>query len=384
MTRSPIVQPVLAGCVTALVGFFSSFAVVVGGLTAAGANDAQAAFGLMAAAVAMGLAGLVLSVTLRQPVSSAWSTPGAALLASTGAVAGGWPAALGAFVVANALLVAAALIKPLGLAVGKIPGALANAMLAGVLFNLCLAPVKAFVAAPYAALIVIAVWLAVFRFRRIYATPAAALAAALVIAYGAPSLALDAAHIVPTPQLVWPQFTAQAIASMALPLFLVTMASQNLPGIAVLKAYGYNPPPSLLIGVTGAFGLLAAPFGSHAINLSAITAAMCASPDAAADPQRRWIASATAGALYVVMGIGAGAVMRVAAGSPILVEAVAGLALLGALGSSLHNALAEPADREAALATFLVAASGVSFYGIGGAFWGLVAGSVVLVVTRVK
>jgi benzoate membrane transport protein len=186
----------------------------------------------------------------------------------------------------------------------------------------------------------------------------------------------------PRPELVWPSWPPATIIGLGVPLFLVTMASQNLPGVAVLKAYGYAPPPSLLIGVTGLFGALAAPFGGHAVNLSAITAALCASPDASPDPSRRWLASAVAGLVYVLLGIGAGAVMRLASGSPILVEAVAGLALLGALGSALHNALADPSEREAALATFVVAASGVSFYGVGGAFWGMIAGAVVLAVTR--
>jgi benzoate membrane transport protein len=382
MTRPDTLQPILAGVVTAFVGFAGSFAVVIQGLTAAGATQAQAASGLMAAAVAMGLAGVALSVALKQPVAAAWSTPGAALLASTGAVAGGWPAAIGAFLIANGLLVAAGLVRPLGRAVAAIPGSLANAMLAGVLFGLCLAPVKAFVETPTAATIVIVVWLVVLRFRRIYATPAAALAAALVIAHDAPNLALGAADVAPAPLLIWPRFTVEGFASISLPLFIVTMASQNLPGVAVLKAYGYEPRPSLLIGVTGLFGALAAPFGGHAVNLSAITAAMCASPEAAPDPARRWIASATAGVALALLGVCAGAVMRIASGAPVLVEAVAGLALLGALGSSLHNALNHQADREAALATFLVAASGVAFHGIGGAFWGLIAGGVVLAVTR--
>ena len=382
MARSPILQPILAGIVTAFVGFASSFAVVLKGLTAAGASDAQAASGLMAAALAMGLAGVALSLALRQPVSAAWSTPGAALLASTGAVTGGWSAAVGAFLLAGALLIAAGLVKPFGRAVAAIPATLANAMLAGVLFGLCLAPVKSFVAWPAATTAVLAVWLVTLRYRRVFATPAAALAAALIIAYDAPGFSLAAASVAPAPVFVWPQFTFQAFVSVSLPLFIVTMASQNLPGVAVLKAYGYNPSPGLLISVTGAFGALAAPFGGHAVNLSAITAALVASPDASPDPSRRWIASLTAGLGYIVLGIGAGAVTRLASGSPILIEAVAGLALLGALGSALHNALAEVHEREAALATFVVAASGVGFYGIGGAFWGLIAGGVVLVVTR--
>ena len=170
--------------------------------------------------------------------------------------------------------------------------------------------------------------------------------------------------------------------SIALPLFIVTMASQNLPGLAVLSAYHYKPEPGPLIATTGAFTLLAAPFGGHAVNFSAITAAMCASPEASPDPGKRWIASLTAGATYIVFGLLAGGVTALVSGSPILIEAVAGLALLNAFGSALHNALADVSEREAALATFLVASSGVGFYGIGGAFWGLIAGGVILIITR--
>jgi benzoate membrane transport protein len=179
-----------------------------------------------------------------------------------------------------------------------------------------------------------------------------------------------------------PTFTLDAIVSFAIPLFIVTMASQNLPGLAVLSAYGFKPAPGPLIATTGVFTLLAAPFGGHAVNLSAITAAMCASPDASSDPSRRWIASLTAGVAYIAFGLLATGVTHFVAGWPLIIEAVAGLALLGAFGSALHNALADASEREAALATFLVASSGVSWHGVGGAFWGLVAGAVVLVITR--
>jgi len=380
--RSSLFQPVTAGVITAFVGFASSFAVILKGLTAVGASGAQAASGLMALSIAMGVAGVVLSAWTRMPVSAAWSTPGAALLASTGAAAGGFAAATGAFLIVGVLLIAAGLIKPFGRAVAAIPAALASAMLAGILFSLCLAPVKAMIVAPRLAAPILLVWLLVARWKRIYATPAAALVAGLTIALtngeaGAPFAGL-AAHA----EFVAPVFSLEALVSLALPLFIVTMASQNLPGIAVLSAYGFKPAPGPLIAVTGFFTLLAAPFGGHAVNLSAITAALCASPEAGPDPARRWIAAACAGAVYVGFGLLAGAVTSFVAGAPLLIEAVAGLALLSAFGAALHNALADVAEREAALATFLVAASGVSFYGVGGAFWGLLAGGVVLVLTR--
>ena len=355
---------------------------VLRGLEAAGANDAQAASGLMALAIAMGLAGVVLSLWFRMPISSAWSTPGAALLAATGAVKGGFPAAVGAFLVVGVLIVAAGLIKPFGRAVAAIPASLANAMLAGILFGLCLAPIKALIAVPWPAAAVILTWLVVSRWKRLYSTPAAALVAGVIIVSSGSGASLDMATL--TPSVVWvrPLFTFDGMVSLGLPLFIVTMASQNLPGLAVLSAYHYKPEPGPLIATTGVFTLLAAPLGGHAVNLSAITAAMCASPEASPDPARRWIASLSAGLTYVVFGLLAGGVTRLVSGSPLLVEAVAGLALLSAFGSALHNALNDTAEREAALITFLVASSGVGFYGIGGAFWGLVAGGAVLLLTR--
>ncbi|HYA72888.1 MAG TPA: benzoate/H(+) symporter BenE family transporter [Roseiarcus sp.] len=382
MSKRSFVQPVTAGLITAFVGFASSFAVILKGLTAVGASDAQAASGLMALSLAMGVAGIGLSLWTRMPVSAAWSTPGGALLAATGAAAGGFPAATGAFLVVGLLIVAAGLVRPFGRLVAAIPSALANAMLAGILFGLCLAPIKGLIEAPRQASLAILTWLVVSRWKRLYATPAAALVAAALIGFGGSGEGLGVSAL--TPQWVWtaPVFSLDAIVSLALPLFIVTMASQNLPGLAVLSAYHYRPEPSPLIAATGAFTLLAAPFGGHAVNLSAITAALCASPDASPDPKKRWIAAASAGAFYIVFGLLAGGVTRFVAGSPILVEAVAGLALLNAFGAALHNALADASEREAALATFLVSASGVGFYGIGGAFWGLLAGGAILVLTR--
>ena len=375
-------QPITAGLVAAFVGFASSFAVVLKGLAAVGATDAQAASGLMALSVAMGIAGIVLSIGLRMPVFVAWSTPGAALLAATGPTPGGFPAAVGAFVVVGILLIAAGLIRPFGRLIAAIPDPLANAMLAGVLFGLCLKPIAALIDAPIGATLIVLSWLVVSRWKRIYATPVAALVAGLVIAASGRAAGFDLQTITPRPEFVAPTFTLQAIMGIALPLFIVTMASQNLPGLAVLGAYGFRPDPGRLVWTTGAFSLASAPFGGHAVNLSSIVAALCASPDASPDPGKRWIAAATAGAASIVFGLFAGAVTAFASGAPILVEAVAGLALLNPFGSALHNALADSKGREAALVAFLVTASGVTIYGIGGAFWGLVAGGAVMALTR--
>jgi benzoate membrane transport protein len=382
MRPASLFQPISAGLVASFVGYASSFAVILKGLTAVGASDGQAASGLMALSIAMGIAGIALSFWSRMPISAAWSTPGAALLASTGAVAGGFSAAVGAFVLVAALLVAAGLIRPFGRAVAAIPPALANAMLAGVLFSLCLAPVKAMAEAPRLAAPIILVWVLMARWKRLYATPAAAIVAGILIFATSHASPIAWSDFAPQPIFVSPSFSLEALVSLALPLFIVTMASQNLPGLAVLAAYDYRPAPGPLIATTGLFTLLAAPFGGHAVNLSAITAALCAAPDAHPDPAKRWIAAASAGCGYIVFGLLAGAMTTFVAGAPILIEAVAGLALLGAFGSSLANALTNPEEREAALVTFLTAASGLSFFGIGGAFWGLIAGGAILALTR--
>ncbi|BCJ77524.1 benzoate transporter [Catellatospora sp. IY07-71] len=372
----------LAGVVTAVVGFASTFAVVLAGLRAVGADERQAASGLLAVCVASGVTALVLGLRHRIPISIAWSTPGAALLAATGAVDGGFAAAVGAFLVTGALIIAAGLFPALGRAIAAIPRPIAAAMLAGVLLNLCLAPVRALVDVPLLAIPVVLVWAVLSRFARSWAVPAALITAVVVIALDAPE-ALRGAAAVPEPALTAPVFTWQALVSLALPLFLVTMASQNVPGMAVLQGYGYTPPLRGILLGTGVATAVAAPFGSHAVNLAAITAALAAGPDAHPDPRRRWIASVTAGIGMITLGLGAGAATAFVLGSPpVLVEAVAGLALLGALGSALASAVAEERGREAAVVTFAVTASGVVLLGVGAAFWGLLAGGLMLALRR--
>ncbi|WP_149538080.1 benzoate/H(+) symporter BenE family transporter [Siccirubricoccus phaeus] len=372
-----------AGLLAGFVGFASSFAVVLQGLQAMGASPAQAASGLMALSIAMGLCGMLLSLWRRMPISIAWSTPGAALLAASAAPSGGFAEAVGAFLLTGALIVAAGLWKPLGRAVASIPPPLANAMLAGVLLGLCLAPVRAVAEAPAMGLAIFAAWALVGRLNRLLAVPAAVLAALVLIGatVALPPGLLAAAG--PAPVWVWPAFSPSAMLGIALPLFLVTMASQNIPGMAVLNANGYRPAPGPLFTVTGAFTLLGAPLGGHAVNLAAITAALCASPEAEPDPARRWQAAVVAGAVYVGFGLLAGtATAFVDAAPPILIQAVAGLALLGAFGAALQGALAAPEGREAAVICFLVTASGLTVAGISGAFWGLLAGGGMLVLRR--
>ncbi|QDG77902.1 benzoate/H(+) symporter BenE family transporter [Labrenzia sp. PHM005] len=383
--KRPSLQSFSAGLLAAIVGFASSFAIVIQGLLAVGATTAEATSGLMALSIAMGLCAIVASLWTRIPVSIAWSTPGAALLASAGPVDGGFAAAIGAFLVCALLIVLAGLIRPFGRAVAAIPSPLANAMLAGVLFGLCLAPVRAVAEMPLYALAVILSWAVAFRFARLYAVPLAMLMTFAIAFYAGGALDLAETPAINRPIAIMPVFTIEALISIALPLFIVTMASQNIPGIAVLRAYGYQPNSGPLFTLSGIFSLLSAPFGGHAVNLAAITAAMCAGEDAHKDPERRYWAAAASGAIYILFGLFAGLVMAFVAATPgILIEAVAGLALLGALAFSIGEATKAAETRDSAIITFAITASGVSFFGVSGAFWGLLAGGAFMALMKLR
>ena len=361
-------------------GFTSSFAVVLAGLRAVGATDAQAASGLLALTVTFALGALLLSWRSRLPVTLAWSTPGAALLVSTGAVDGGWPAAVGAFLAVGVLVLLTGLIPALGSLIGRIPVPLAQAMLAGVLLELCLAPFKSLGSTPLLVAPVILCWLLMMKFASRWAVPVALLMALLVIgAYLVIGRTpVSTAHLLPV--LVWttPAFSWQAMAGIALPLFIVTMASQNIPGVAVLKSFGFSTPWRSSMAVTGVGTVAGAFFGGHAINLAALSAALAAGEEAGPDRSKRWIAAFTSGWAYLVLAAFSAALVTVVAAAPGgLVEAVAGLALLSTLASSAWAAFADPSERIGAVVTFLMAASGLSFAGIGAAFWALLAGLLV-------
>ena len=364
----------MAGILATFVGFSSSFAIVVQGLQGVGASVAEAASGLLALSLAMGLCGVLLSWRTRLPVTVVWSTPGAAFLATLAPPAGGFAVAVGAFMVSAALVVAAGLWRPLGRAVSAIPAPLASAMLAGVLLPLCLAPFQAAVQFPALGLPIILTWAVAARFSRLWAVPAAVAVAAVLIGL---HVEFDGGGLRWWTPPVWvtPQFNIAAAVGIALPLFIVTMAGQNITGIAALRSFGYRPPAGPLFAWSGAFSFLAAPFGGHAGNLAAITMAMCAGADAHPDPARRWPASVVAGASLMVCGlVASAAVTFISLAPPILIASVAGLALLGALATALAGALEAARDRESALITLLVTASGVTLFGVGGVFWGLLAG----------
>lgn len=368
-------QALWQGLLVALVGYASSVAIVIQGLTAVGATIPQIASALIVLGIMKGIVVIALSWATRMPISIAWSTPGMALLATIGAVSGGFPAAVGAFMVVGALIMLTGLWSPLGRLVAAIPKPIASAMLAGILLKLCLAPFMAIGKAPWLAGAVLVTWLIFMRVARGYAVPAAVAVALAAMSLDRPLAGIALSDLVPKLEFVMPAFTFEAMFSIALPLFIVTMAGQNLPGLAVLSVYDYRPrvPPILLS--TGAASVAGAPFGMPTINLAAITAALCAGPDAHPDPSRRYIAGIFGGVGYMLLA--ALAARLIASSPPFLIEAVAGLALIGAFGSAMLNAVQDEDGRLPGLVTCLATASGLSLFGIGSAFWGLVFGLLV-------
>jgi benzoate membrane transport protein len=371
-------RPVLAGVLTALVGFTSSSTVVITGLRGVGASPAEAASGLLAVCATQGLGILWLVRRHRIPLTLAWSTPGAALLASTGVVRGGWPAAIGAFLVVGGLIVITGLWPRLGGLISAIPTPIAQAMLAGVVLELCLVPVHGLAAHPWLVGPGLLTWAVMLRFARKWAVPAAF--AVTLVVVGADVARHGGLHGAVIPHLVWtvPALTPASLLSLAIPFYIVTMAGQNVPGVAVMASYGYQVPWRETMTVTGVGTAAGALAGGHVINLAAITASMAASPDADPDPRRRWVASWTAGWAYLVLAVASTAFTAFVSTAPAdVVGAVAGLALLGTLSSSLASALAPAEGREAPAITFVVAASGLTFLGVGAAFWALAAGLLV-------
>lgn len=381
-SRDFSVSAVIAGFVTVLVGFTSSAVIVFQAAHALGASPEQIGSWIWALGLGMGLTSIGLSLRYRQPVATAWSTPGAAMLI-TSAAGVSMPEAIGAFVACGALIALFGFTGWFERAVGRIPLAIASAMLAGVLFRFGM---DVFVAMQSQFLMVFpmfALYLVARRWLPRYAV-IAALALGIAIAALEGLLRFDGLDLQLTrPVFTAPVVSASALVGIALPLFVVTMTSQNVPGAAVLRASGYDAPISPLIGWTGIATVLLAPFGAYALNLAAITAAICTGREAHEDPARRYVAAVAAGGFYVLIGLfGATVVALLLAFPKELVLGIAGLALLGTIGNGLAGALASERDREPALITFLVTASGITLFGIGSAFWGLAAGALALAVLR--
>ncbi|MEP1444250.1 MAG: benzoate/H(+) symporter BenE family transporter [Hyphomicrobiales bacterium] len=389
MLRDFSLQAGFAGLLAAFVGFASSFAIVLQGLTATGANNAEAASGLMISAIAMGLGCIIFAILTRNPVSCAWTTPGAAFLVTTGGVEGGFPVAVGAFLICAVALTLSGFIKPLSNLVSKLPASLASAMLGGILLGLCFQPFKAIAVDPALGLPIFLAWVIVGVFSRPLAVPAALLAFVIVVFF-AVDLPQDTWKTLSTaakPELVLvkPEFTFAGLIGLALPLYIITMAAQNIPGIAAMKTFGYPLRPRLWFSTTGALSLLAAPFGGVAVNLAAITAAIVSSEEAHPDKDKRYWASITNGLGYIFFGLTAAGITAFVSLAPtILIQAVAGLALIGAFTNATLSAFKEPTEREAAAVTFLMTASGMSLFGISGAFWGLLAGGLVMVLKKLR
>ncbi|MHC9085896.1 benzoate/H(+) symporter BenE family transporter [Luteimonas sp. RIT-PG2_3] len=382
LLRDASLSAVAAGFVTVLVGFASSAVIVFQAAQTMGASPAQIASWMWALGLGMGVTCIGLSLRYRMPVVTAWSTPGAAMLIASGS---GLPLreAIGAFVLSALLMMVAGFSGWFERIISRIPVSLASAMLAGVLLRFGLDVFVAMQSQLGMALAMFVVYLLTRRLLPRYAVIATLLvgvaiaAASGLMGWGTVELALA------RPVWVTPSLSLAAVFGIALPLFVVTMASQNVPGVAVIRAAGYPLPISPVIGWTSAVNAVLAPFGAFALNLAAITAAICMGREAHEDSDRRYVAAIAAGVFYVLVGVFGATVASLFAAFPKeLVMAIAGIALLGTIGNSLAAAMRDEHDREAALVTFLVTASGLSLFGIGSAFWGLVAGIATLLVAR--
>jgi len=373
---------IVAGFVTVLVGFTSSAVVVFQAAQGLGASPAEIGSWMWALGWGMGITCIGLSLRYRVPVVTAWSTPGAAMLI-TAAAGARLDEAIGAFTVSAALMALAGFSGAFERVISRIPVALASAMLAGILLRFGIDLFTAMQQQFAMGFAMFAVYLAMRRLQPRYAV-VATLAVGIAVAGYEGLLKVEGLHLaLAEPTWTTPAFSLQALVSIAIPLFVVTMASQNIPGLSVLRASGYSAPVSPVIGWIGTVNLVLAPFGAFALNLAAITAAICMGREAHEDPAKRYTASISAGVIYCVVGVFGATVAAVFAAFPReLVLVIAGLALLGTIGSGLAGAVADERHREPALVTFLVTASGVSYVGVGSAFWGLVAGALAMAVLR--
>jgi len=383
LLRDVSLSAIVAGFVTVLVGFTSSAVIVFQAAHALGASQEEIGSWMCALGLGMGLTCILLSLYYRIPVVTAWSTPGAAMLVA-GSAGATMAEAVGAFLVSAALIMLVGFSGLFERAIKRIPTSIAAGMLAGVLLRFGL---NVFVAMNSQFGLTFAMFCAYLMLRRALPRYAVvgALLLGLVLAQTMGLLHMEGVHL-EFAHLVWrsPAFSLSTLIGIALPLFVVTMASQNVPGVAVIRASGYDAPVSPLIGWTGVANFVLAPFGGFALNLAAITAAICMGREAHEDPARRYVAAVAAGAFYLLVGLFGATVGALFLAFPKeLVSAIAGLALLGTIGNGLAAAVVKDTEREPALITFLVTASGAVLYGIGSAFWGLLAGAMALLVMRI-
>ncbi|KAB0264113.1 benzoate/H(+) symporter BenE family transporter [Microvirga brassicacearum] len=363
--------------IAALVGFGSTIAIIIAAAQAVGADSAQTTSWVTAICLSTAAISAYLSVRYRMPVVAAWSTPGAALIAASSGIS--IEAAVGAFLLVGVLIVLAAAVKPFGRLIERIPTSIAAAMLAGVLIRFVMAVFESAQGAPGLVLPLVAVFLVVRLFN-----PALAVLAVLFVGLGlafGSGLAQPVASELTFSTLTFipPAWEPAILIGLGVPLFLVTMASQNLPGFAVLRASGYTPPSRPILAVTGAASIISAFFGAHTSNLAAISAAICTGPDTHPDPAKRWMVGPFYALCYLIFAaFSATLIAAIAALPPELIKTVAGLALIGAFTGALASALADEEKRFPAVLTLAVTASGLSLFGIGSAFWGLATGLLVM------
>ncbi len=361
-----------SSAVAAIVGFGSTLALIVAAANVLGATQAETASWVTAVCLAIAGSSAWLSVRYKMPIIAAWSTPGLALIGAS--VGFTMPEAVGAFIVTALALILTGLVRQLSTLVSRIPASVASGMLAGVLLSFVIAAAKSVSLDPSFVLPLIALFFIIRLFN-----PSLAVIAVLVLGM-AYALLTGRIPQLPAPEistltLIWPEFHISAMIGIALPLYLVTMASQNLPGFAVLRASGYEPPTSAALRVTGLFSLLTAPFGAGTSNLAAISAALCTNPDAHPDPTKRWMTGPVYAAFYVVFALFGASLVAIFAVLPAtLIALVAGLALMGPFINAMSLALKHEEERLAAIVTFAVTASGIAFFGVGSAFWALIAG----------
>ncbi len=378
MKLADLKAPALAGTVATVTGLAASSSVVLAAYKALGATTEQATSGFVVMISLYGLLSIILSWKFKMPISVVWSTPGAALLVAAGGLGLSFASASGAFIVTGLLFALTGLWPALGRLVGSIPRPIASAMLAGVIFPFCVAPFVSLKDYPLIIAPVLIVWLIFYKFAPLWASP---VAVGLLFTLIALTTKINVApeHLLPTLQFVTPEFSWAAVIGIAIPLYLVTMASQNVPGIAIMKSYGYEVPfrPVLsTIGFTTVFGAF---FGGWALNLAAITAAINANEHAHKDPKKRWMAAAIGGVWFQVLALFAGVTVAFVLDAPrVLVLAAAGVALFATMVSALSTTVESAEHRLPAVITFLVGASGVALFSIGAAFWALLAGLLVL------
>lgn len=363
------------GLLAAFVGYASSFAIVLAGLTAMGASSNEAGTGLFFATLGMGACGAWLALRTRTPAAVAWSTPGAAFLVSSQVLPGGFPEAIGALIACAVLIISTGYIPQLGRLVAGIPKPVASALLAGVLLKLCFAPATTLAISPLLFLPILGAWLAGLMWHKLAAMPCAVLAFVVVMLVGVENTPLDVAIFSLSSPMLIPSLTVNSFISISVPLYLVTMAGQNIPGFTLLELNRYQVDRPMLLRNTGIFSLIIAPFGAVPVNMSAITAAMMCGEDAGEDATQRYWAALTAGLAYVMLAFFSPAIIDIANQAPAgLVTAVAGLALIPALVSSITVAFSNQQQLEAPALTFLITASGMALLGISAAFWGIVIG----------